>query len=93
MNFYVRISNAEGGVCALSDKSLGYRAVEALMRVYGTRRITDRSYEGLLRYAARRDALLSGRPPRLLYAKYAVESFSVAGCPGYRIGPKGRRAE
>lgn len=59
------------------------------MRVYGTRRITDRSYEGLLRYAARRDALLSGRPPRLLYAKYAVESFSVAGCPGYRIGPEG----
>ena len=29
------------------------------MRVYGTRRITDRSYEGLLRYAARRDALLA----------------------------------
>lgn len=77
----------------MSDKSLGYRAVEALMRVYGTRRITDRSYEGLLRYAARRDAFLSGRPPRLLYAKYAVESFSVAGCPGYRIGPKSRRAE
>ncbi len=91
MNFYVRISNAEGGVCALSDKSLGYRAVEALMRVYGTRRITDRSYEGLLRYAAR--ATRSCPAVRRVYCtpKYAVEPFSVA-VPAI-IARRGRRAE
>ena len=63
------------------------------MRIYGTRRITDRSYEGLLRYARLRDAVLSGRPPRLMYARYEIAPYSVAGCPGYRIGPKGKCAE
>lgn len=78
----------ERGVC-LSDKSFGYRTVEALMRIYGTRRITDRSYEGLLRYARLRDAVLSGRPPRLMYARYEIAPYSVAGCPAIESDRRG----
>lgn len=74
-------------------KSVGYRFLENFMKVYGTHRITDRSYEWLIKYSAFRDKFFSGKPPYFMRRKYDIKKADIGGISCFRIAPKGKRPE